>query len=96
MSGPSTSTPRRLVQFLPLHSVISPNFWHTLTNLKLNHLRLSEDAISVRGSYGVGRTVKDDRGDGGGASGTVGISAGMILDESSFEVGWVRCGGGGL
>ncbi|PWN21726.1 E1-like protein-activating [Microstroma glucosiphilum] len=63
MSSPlPSSSSSTLLQFNPLPTTISPSFWHALTSLKLNHLRLSEDAIPVMGSYTVGRVVKDRRG----------------------------------
>lgn len=48
-----------IVQFAPLSSLVQPSFWHELTNLKIDVLRLSEDIIPITGSYSVGRSIKD-------------------------------------
>ncbi|TFK37809.1 E1-like protein-activating [Crucibulum laeve] len=48
-----------IVQFTPFSSIIQPDFWHKLTNLKIDVLKLSDDALTVSGSYSTGRTVKD-------------------------------------
>ncbi|PPQ66819.1 hypothetical protein CVT24_008678 [Panaeolus cyanescens] len=48
-----------ILQFTPLSSLIQPSLWHTLTNLKLDVLKLSDDALSLKGSYAPGRTVRD-------------------------------------
>ncbi|KAG6828952.1 hypothetical protein H0H87_012982 [Tephrocybe sp. NHM501043] len=48
-----------IVQFAPFCSLIQPSFWHELTNLKIDVLQLSDEAIPVTGSYTVGRSVTD-------------------------------------
>lgn len=48
-----------IVQFAPFSSLVQPAFWHALTDLKIDVLRLSDDAVPVTGSYSVGRSVKD-------------------------------------
>ncbi|KAG6826696.1 hypothetical protein H0H92_014812 [Tricholoma furcatifolium] len=48
-----------IVQFAPFSSLIQPSFWHELTNLKIDVLRLSDEAIPISGSYSVGRSVTD-------------------------------------
>lgn len=48
-----------IVQFTPLSSLVQPAFWHALTDLKIDVLRLSDDAVPVFGSYSIGRSVKD-------------------------------------
>ncbi|RDB29505.1 Ubiquitin-like modifier-activating enzyme ATG7 [Hypsizygus marmoreus] len=48
-----------IVQFTPFSSLIQPAFWHELTNLKIDVLRLSDDALPVSGSYSTGRSVVD-------------------------------------
>ncbi|KAJ1962682.1 Autophagy protein 7 [Dispira parvispora] len=45
------------LQFEPLLFTIDPTFWHTLTDLKLNQLRLDVGALSVTGYYSPGRQV---------------------------------------
>ncbi|KAH9934441.1 E1-like protein-activating [Epithele typhae] len=48
-----------IVQFAPLQSLVQPAFWHALTDLKIDVLRLSDDALPVAASYAPGRAVKD-------------------------------------
>ncbi|KAG6877610.1 hypothetical protein C0993_005614 [Termitomyces sp. T159_Od127] len=48
-----------IVQFAPFSSLVQPSFWHELTNIKIDVLRLSDAAIPVTGSYSVGRSVTD-------------------------------------
>jgi ubiquitin-like modifier-activating enzyme ATG7 len=48
-----------IVQFAPFSSLVQPAFWHELTNLKIDVLRLSDEILPITGSYSVGRSVKD-------------------------------------
>ncbi|TBU55968.1 E1-like protein-activating [Dichomitus squalens] len=48
-----------IVQFAPFQSLVQPAFWHALTDLKIDVLRLSEDALPVTATYTTGRAVKD-------------------------------------
>ncbi|KAH9916855.1 uncharacterized protein B0H18DRAFT_56241 [Fomitopsis serialis] len=48
-----------IVQFAPFSSLVQPAFWHALTDFKIDVLRLSDDAITIHGSYAAGRSVKD-------------------------------------
>ncbi|CAL1717442.1 unnamed protein product [Somion occarium] len=48
-----------IVQFTPFSSLVEPNFWHALTDLKIDVLRLSEDSVSITGSYASGRSFVD-------------------------------------
>jgi len=48
-----------ILQFTPFSSLVQPSFWHKLTELKIDVLKLSEEAVPLRGSYMIGRTVKD-------------------------------------
>lgn len=48
-----------IVQFAPFQSLVQPAFWHALTNLKIDVLRLSDDAVPVNANYAIGRSVKD-------------------------------------
>lgn len=84
-SGGATST---LLQFAPLPSIISPNFWHALTTLKLEHLRLDEAPLPLSGRYTLGRSVKDRT-----TGREVGVGGGLVLDEGSLQ--GVRGGGVG-
>ncbi|KAI0820396.1 hypothetical protein BC628DRAFT_1397266 [Trametes gibbosa] len=48
-----------IVQFAPFQSLVQPGFWHALTNLKIDVLRLSDEAVPVHATYSTGRAVKD-------------------------------------
>jgi ubiquitin-like modifier-activating enzyme ATG7 len=48
-----------IVQFQPFSSLVQPSFWHSLTDLKIDVLRLSDDFLPVSGSYAPGRTIRD-------------------------------------
>ena len=48
-----------IVQFTPLSSLVQPAFWHALTGLKIDVLRLSDHAVPVTASYAPGRSIVD-------------------------------------
>lgn len=48
-----------IVQFTPFSSVVQPSFWHELTKLKIDVLKLSEEFLSVTATYSTGRSVTD-------------------------------------
>ncbi|KZT18854.1 E1-like protein-activating [Neolentinus lepideus HHB14362 ss-1] len=48
-----------IVQFAPFSSLVQPAFWHELTSLKIDVLKLSDESVPVRASYTAGRTIKD-------------------------------------
>lgn len=48
-----------VVQFAPLASVVQPAFWHELTRLKIDVLRLSDSSLPLTATYSVGRTIRD-------------------------------------
>ena len=48
-----------VVQFAPFASIVQPAFWHELTRLKIDVLRLSQDSLTLTGAYSVGRSVRD-------------------------------------
>ncbi|RDX46034.1 E1-like protein-activating [Lentinus brumalis] len=48
-----------IVQFAPFQSLVQPAFWHALTELKIDVLRLSDDEQPVTATYTAGRAVKD-------------------------------------
>lgn len=78
-SSSTSSSPPLLLQFSPLPTQITPNFWHTLTTLKLDTLRLSDDAIPITARYGVARRVPDrSRG------GEVAVPGALAVDEESL------------
>lgn len=50
---------KQIVQFTPFSSLIQPAFWHELTRIKLDVLKLSAEEIPVSASYSPGRAVTD-------------------------------------
>jgi ubiquitin-like modifier-activating enzyme ATG7 len=48
-----------VVQFAQFSSIVQPTFWHELSRLKLEVLRLSEETVTLTATYSTGRTVKD-------------------------------------
>lgn len=48
-----------LVQFVPFASVVQPAFWHALSELKINTLKLADDEVDISAIYSVGRSVTD-------------------------------------
>ncbi|TEB20552.1 E1-like protein-activating [Coprinellus micaceus] len=47
------------LQFAPFSTLVSPAFWHKLTDLKIDVLKLSDDALPLTGSYTAGRGITD-------------------------------------
>ncbi|TFK52716.1 E1-like protein-activating [Heliocybe sulcata] len=48
-----------IVQFTPLSSLVQPDFWHALTSLKIDVLKLSDASVAIRAAYTAGRTIRD-------------------------------------
>lgn len=48
-----------LLQFVPFASIVQPAFWHKLSDVKIDTLKLSDDAIDISATYSVGRSVTD-------------------------------------
>ncbi|KAI0340301.1 E1-like protein-activating [Trametopsis cervina] len=48
-----------IVQFAPFTSLVEPGFWHSLTDLKIDVLKLSDHSVPVSASYGAGRSIVD-------------------------------------
>ncbi|KAG8990072.1 Autophagy protein 7 [Tulasnella sp. JGI-2019a] len=55
----SDSTASSVMQFTPFSSIVQPAFWHELTKLKIDVLKLSQDSLPIYGSYSIGRAVTD-------------------------------------
>ncbi|KAH9007502.1 hypothetical protein EDB84DRAFT_1553886 [Lactarius hengduanensis] len=48
-----------VVQFAQFSSLVQPTFWHELSRVKLEVLRLSDDSVPLTATYSTGRTIKD-------------------------------------
>lgn len=68
------------LQFAPFATSISPDFWHALTTLKLNVLKLSDAPVPISATFTRGKTVKDRK-----TGADVGLGCTIELDGSAFE-----------
>ncbi|KAM6493777.1 hypothetical protein JOM56_010138 [Amanita muscaria] len=50
-----------VVLFAPFSSLVEPSFWHNLTDLKVDVLKLNDDALQVFASYTTARYIKDSK-----------------------------------
>lgn len=48
-----------VVQFAQFSSQVQPTFWHELSRVKLEVLRLSDNSVPLTATYSAGRTIKD-------------------------------------
>ncbi|KAG8932462.1 Autophagy protein 7 [Tulasnella sp. 418] len=48
-----------VLHFTPFSSIVQPAFWHELTRLKIDVLKLSQEAVPINASYSIGRAVLD-------------------------------------
>jgi ubiquitin-like modifier-activating enzyme ATG7 len=71
-----------IVQFAPLSSLVQPSFWHELTNLKIDVLRLSDDILPISASYSVGRSVKDRE-----SGQEISLGCNLTIGPDSFKKG---------
>ena len=55
----TTTKNAHVVQFNPFSSLVQPPFWHELTRLKIDVLKLSQDSLPIHASYSTGRTITD-------------------------------------
>lgn len=74
------SSEPQIVQFTPLSSLVQPSFWHSLTKLKIDVLKLSQDEIPVTASYSAGRSVTDRE-----TGQDVALGCNLILGSDAFE-----------
>ncbi|TFK61764.1 E1-like protein-activating [Pluteus cervinus] len=69
-----------IVQFAPFTSLVQPSFWHELTRLKIDVLKLSDDAVPIRGSYTTGRSVVDRE-----SGQEIALGCNLSVGSESFE-----------
>ena len=48
-----------VLQFAPFSSLVQPDFWHELTSLKIDVLRLSDASVPINASYALGKSITD-------------------------------------
>ena len=39
--------------------MVQPSLWHKLSELKIDVLKLSDAAVPLKGSYAIGKTIRD-------------------------------------
>lgn len=69
-----------MAQFSPFSTSIAPNFWHSLTKIKLQILKLSDESIPIHGSFTKGRTTVDRQ-----TGQKIGFGDIFELDGNAFE-----------
>ncbi|KAF8636201.1 hypothetical protein AX17_003689 [Amanita inopinata Kibby_2008] len=69
-----------IVQFTPFASLVHPSFWHKLTDLKVDVLRLNDDALPLHASYTTGRSIKDRE-----TGQEVALTCNLTVEGESFE-----------
>ncbi|KAL5520951.1 ATG7 [Sanghuangporus sanghuang] len=70
-----------IVQFTPFSSLVQPAFWHELTRLKIDVLRLAEHSLPIAASYSAGRSVKDRE-----TGKEVDLGCHITLGEDAFDL----------
>ncbi|OAX41208.1 E1-like protein-activating [Rhizopogon vinicolor AM-OR11-026] len=69
-----------VVQFAPFASLVQPGFWHELTRMKIDVLRLSDEALTVSGSYSVGRSIRDRE-----TGQDIALGCNLIVGEDAYQ-----------
>jgi ubiquitin-like modifier-activating enzyme ATG7 len=58
-SNPVSSNIMPILQFAPWNSQVEPAFWHALSQLKIDILRLSSDSVPVTAFYSASKSFYD-------------------------------------
>lgn len=74
-----------VLQFIPFSSSIDPTFWHRLTKLKIDVLKLGDEPVPIKGLYERGRWVKDKESNNGNGN-EIGLGGEIRLDGKSFDL----------
>jgi len=69
-----------VVQFAPFASLVQPGFWHELTRVKIDVLRLSDESLTANGSYTIGRTIRDRE-----TGQDVALGCNLVVGADAFE-----------
>lgn len=70
-----------LLQFTPHSSLVQPGFWHELTRIKIDVLKLSEQSVPIVGSYSPGRWIVDRE-----SGNQIALNGSLSLSETSFDL----------
>ncbi|KAF8999186.1 E1-like protein-activating [Cyathus striatus] len=68
------------VEFAPFTSQVDPTFWHALTDLKIDVLKLSDESLPVYASYSAGKVIKDRE-----TGGEVELPGRIVLAKDGFS-----------
>lgn len=49
---------QKKLMFQPFSSKLSPGFWHQLTNVKLNKLKLNIGPVDIHGTYACSKYIR--------------------------------------
>ncbi|EIW75651.1 E1-like protein-activating [Coniophora puteana RWD-64-598 SS2] len=69
-----------VVKFVSFSSIVHPGFWHELTRVKIDVLKLSDDTLTIGGSYAPGRSIKDRE-----TGGEIAMPCNFALGEDAFK-----------
>ncbi|PFH53317.1 hypothetical protein AMATHDRAFT_45591 [Amanita thiersii Skay4041] len=69
-----------VVQFSPFSSLVHPSFWHKLTGLKVDVLKLDDAPLPIHASYSAGRSIRDRE-----TGHDLALAASVSVAEESFE-----------
>ncbi|KAL4252716.1 Ubiquitin-like modifier-activating enzyme ATG7 [Abortiporus biennis] len=69
-----------IVQFTPFSSLVEPTFWHSLTNLKIDVLKLEDHALPVNATYSTGKSIVDRE-----SGQEIGLGCTISLGADSFK-----------
>ncbi|KAI0784016.1 E1-like protein-activating [Abortiporus biennis] len=69
-----------IVQFTPFSSLVEPTFWHSLTNLKIDVLKLEDHALPVKATYSTGKSIVDRE-----SGQEIGLGCTISLGADSFK-----------
>jgi Ubiquitin-like modifier-activating enzyme ATG7 N-terminus len=69
-----------LLAFQQFSSLLHPTFWHSLTGLKIDVLKLDDAEVPVTGAYGKGKSVVDRE-----TGADVGLGCTVAFEGTAFE-----------
>ncbi|KAF8999169.1 hypothetical protein BDQ17DRAFT_1246980, partial [Cyathus striatus] len=69
-----------VIEFAPFTSQVDPTFWHALTDLKIDVLKLSDESLLVYASYSAGKVIKDRE-----TGGEVELPGRIVLAKDGFS-----------
>lgn len=74
------------LQFTPFASSVDASFWHQLSALKLDTLKLDDRVLSINGTYAPGKVTRNDASSSKHSGTPVPLSARLWLSAKSLDV----------